>query len=155
MTTTTTTKKQDWNNQHFFAWDGVKAKYPIDDLCLCGKRRDARKNKNYPLHFPETTPYTHRVTPPTDTTKEKWEREFEHWLAEEAGEPEHLVMLMQSVCIDPGKLKSFIHHSLIQQAREEMIEKARKLAKKGWADPYGKHHYGVLTLSDLLTKEER
>jgi hypothetical protein len=60
MTITTTLKEQNFNKQHFFSWDGVKAEYPIDDLCLCGKRQDARKSKNYPLHFPETTPYTYR-----------------------------------------------------------------------------------------------
>ena len=51
----------------------------------------------------------------TDSVKDK----FIKWLAEESGEPEHLVMLMQSVYVNPESMFKFFSHSLAEARREE------------------------------------
>ncbi len=57
MTVTTTMKEQKWNDQHFFAWDGVTPRFPAQELCFCGKPKTGTFVKpNYPTHFPETEP---------------------------------------------------------------------------------------------------
>lgn len=51
----------------------------------------------------------------TDSVKDK----FIKWLVEESGEPEHLVMLMQSVYVNPESMFKFYSHSLAEARREE------------------------------------
>ena len=58
---------------------------------------------------------------PTDSVKDK----FIKWLAEESGEPEHLVMLMQSVYVNPESMFKFFSHSLAE-ARREWVGEMRK-----------------------------
>ena len=68
----------------------------------------------------------------TDSVKDK----FIKWLVEESGEPEHLIMLMQSVYINPESMFKFYSHSLAE-ARREWVEVVRGMKKKRLDSPRG------------------
>lgn len=89
----------------------------------------------------------------TDSVKDK----FIKWLAEESGEPEHLVMLMQSVYVNPESMFKFYSHSLAE-ARREWVEEIRgkvndmKYRGIDHSDFEARRHNALLEkIEDLLT----
>lgn len=95
-------------------------------------------------------------------TIDELKKEFTKWLSKETGEPEHLVMLMQSVYIDPEKLWKF-YSQAEARGRESVVEmiegmkvKVNEVVDMDITADYFDRGYNTALL-DLLTKlkEER
>ena len=91
----------------------------------------------------------------TDSVKDK----FIKWLVEESGEPEHLVMLMQSVYVNPESMFKFYSHSLAEARREWVEEIKKKISQckqaPGMSCEYCSALYDVLSILNPLSEHDQ